>query len=184
MATLTPQVKVVNAELQRLCDEDQADRRDVSVGDEVGQRDRERRRRVAELLDAGEARDGVDFFNAALIFQHGETLEEYEQAHTLARRAADLGHRPGRALAAAAYDRWLMRQGKRQKYGTQFLPGGDQWTLWPVDPSTTDAERVAWDVPPPEEARRRLEEAYGPPPPLDRDRLPPWLREAMQALGM
>jgi glycine oxidase len=36
-----------------------------------------------------------------------------------------------------------MYQGKPQKYGTQFVPDGKRWRLWDVDPTTTDAERVA-----------------------------------------
>ncbi len=63
-------------------------------------------------------------------------------------KGAELGHRAARWLAAAAHDRWLMRQGKPQKYGTQYVTEGDRWRLWEVDPATTDQERKEWSVPP------------------------------------
>ncbi len=78
-----------------------------------------------------------------MFHHHTGNLADVWQAHALARRAAELGHRTN--LAAAAYDRWLLIQGKPQKYGTQY-----QWdgTLYPVDPAMTDEERAAWLVPP------------------------------------
>jgi transposase len=61
-----------------------------------------------------------DYFHAAMVFQHGETLDDFWRAHELAKRGAELGHPNCRWLTAAAYDRWLMNQGKPQKYGTQY----------------------------------------------------------------
>jgi hypothetical protein len=42
-----------------------------------------------------------------------------------------------------------MRQGKPQRYGTQYMAAGPDGPLelWPVDPSTTDEERARWGVP-------------------------------------
>jgi len=87
-----------------------------------------------------------------------QEADDYWRAHELARKGADLGHRGARWLAAAAYDRWLMRQGKPQKYGTQYVPDGERWRLWEDDPATTDEERKEWCVPPLAEAIRRAEE--------------------------
>ena len=55
------------------------------------ERDAQRRSRVSELLAQGEVSAPDDYFHAALIFQHGETLEDIWQAHKLARKAAELG---------------------------------------------------------------------------------------------
>jgi hypothetical protein len=148
----------VNEELRRLYEADQGDRLASETPADVIERDRARRRRVAELLDAGAAEAGEDFYHAAMVFQHGEDLSDYRRAYELSLRAAEMGHRPGRLLAAAAYDRWLMNQDKPQKYGTQYRGVGDQYELYEVDPATTDAERAEWDVPPLAEALRWAED--------------------------
>lgn len=162
----------MNAELQRLYGEDQEDRRraGTAIGDALRDRDRARRARVEEMLLNGEVRDGIDYHNAALIFHHGETLDDYWRAHELAKMSADLGYRYGRSLAAYALDRWLLKQGKPQKYGTQWEARDGRWVLQPVDPATTDAERAAWDVPSVEEQERMMLEAYGAPGPREEER--------------
>jgi hypothetical protein len=74
-------------------------------------------------------------------------------------RGAELGHPNCRWLAAAAYDRWLMNQGKPQKYGTQYISSGDEpYRLGDFDPTTTDEERAAWNVPSLAEALKQAEE--------------------------
>jgi len=113
---------------------------------------------VRELLGAGTLTSAEDYYHAAMVFQHGKVAADYWQAHELALKSAAMGHRPARWLAAAAYDRWLMRQDKPQKYGTQYRRLGNAWRLWKVDPATTDAERAEWDVPPLDVALRRATE--------------------------
>lgn len=137
----------MNAELRAIFEADQADRRS-GLGPETAARDRDRRRRVLELLAAGEVVDGPDHYHAAMVFQHGGSQESYRRARELALRAVELGHRPGRWLAAAALDRLLVRRGQRQKYGTQYRMWGGERMLVEVDPATTDEERAEWDVPP------------------------------------
>jgi hypothetical protein len=109
-------------------------------------------------VGAGAAETAEDFFHAAMAFQHGDELADYWRAHELALRAAELGHETGRWLAAAAYDRWLVHQGKPQKYGTQYRRVGDEIELDEVDPATTDEERAEWNVPSLAGARRRAPE--------------------------
>jgi hypothetical protein len=144
-------------------------------------RDRERRRRAGELLAAGGLRTPEDHDRAARIFQHGDTPEEAWQAHQLALKAAELGHRPARWLAAAAYDRWLMYQGRPQKFGTQYVSDGRRQRLWDVEPATSDEERARWDVPPLAEQLRKAEPASraGPPAPVGED-APQWLKDALK----
>lgn len=139
----------MNEELYKLFQEDQQDRTSGSLPDDIRQRDRARRTRVEQLITDGSLHAPQDYFNAALIFQHGELLDHYWQAHELAKKAADAGVPGARWLVAAAYDRWLMQQGKPQKYGTQYISTETtSWRLWPVDPTTTDEERAEWEVPP------------------------------------
>src|SRR5438270_13941734 len=84
--------------------------------------DSRRRRRVKRLLTAGAVRSPEDEYHAAMMLQHSLRLEDYWQAHTLASQAAEAGYGPARWLTAAAPDRWPLRQGRPQKYGTPVLP--------------------------------------------------------------
>jgi hypothetical protein len=154
----------MNKELLALFEQDQADRRAFEQLDheqiqQMLQRDRARRQRVEELVGSEALQAPEDYFHAAMVFQHGETLEDFWQAHELAGRGAELGHPNCRWLTAAAYDRWLMNQGKPQRYGTQYTARDDEpYRLWDVDPTTTDEERAEWNVPPLAEALRQAEE--------------------------
>lgn len=152
-----------NAELQRIYEEDQADRAggpnakaDWSA---VEARDKARQERVHQILAEGGARTAADHFHAAMVFQHGDSDDEIAKAHELSLKAAELDpeHRVARWLAAAAKDRLLMRQGKPQLYGTQFKKVDGKWVLHEVDPSVTDEERAKWGCPPLAEAQKRVE---------------------------
>jgi hypothetical protein len=145
------------------------------------ERDRQRRVQVEALVAADRLQTPEDYFHAARIFQHGDIPEDAWKAHLLALKAAELGYRPARWMAAAAWDRWLMYQGRPQKYGTQYTTDGKRQRLWDVDPSTTDEERAAWDVPPLAEQLRKAEEASRnqPPTPVGED-APRWLKEAIK----
>ena len=154
----------MNEELRRLHEADQSDRQRWASGPPVGDeearvvdRDQARRRRAAELVEAGALAEAADSFHAAMLLQHGEAPADYERARALGERAAALGHPTGRWLAAAARDRWLMRPGRPQQYGTQYTLQEGRWVLWTVDPATTDAERAAAGVPPLAAAQRQAE---------------------------
>ena len=155
-------------ELRALYEGDQADRsgnmHDMDW-EAVSQRDAERRKRVMALVEAGEATTGTDYFHAAMVFQHGEGVEDIRVARDWAARSVELaeegGEIHGRAkwLFAAATDRYLHRQGKPQIYGTQFIrdPNGGPWTMEPFDrEAVTPEERAAQDVPPIETQEERL----------------------------
>ncbi|HYX26804.1 MAG TPA: hypothetical protein VFC23_21810, partial [Thermoanaerobaculia bacterium] len=158
----------LNAELERLYKEDQADRApdlgkvDWSV---VGKRDEERRKRVLEIVAQGGAKEAADYVHAAMVLQHGQTPEDFDHANQWCLKAIELDpDYPGaRWLAAAAKDRHLMNLGKPQLYGTQFKrdPKGGPWYLWQVDPSITDEERAKWDVPPLARAKARVDALNG-----------------------
>jgi TPR repeat protein len=154
----------MHEELRAIYEQDQADRMGAPPVD-VLERDRARRERVEAIVASGVLQTADDYFHAAMIFQHGERPEDPWRAYELAQRAAALGHMAGRWLVAAAYDRWLLRQGKPQKYGTQYIMDRDHWVLADVDPATTDAERAEWDVPPLAQAHAQAA-AFDPPRPL------------------
>jgi tetratricopeptide (TPR) repeat protein len=159
-ANLDAFLATLNRELYELYQADQGDRH--AEGDidwaAVGERDRQRQERVLAIVAAGEARAADDWYHAAMVMQHGDTLDHYQNAHEWAMKAVELDsdHPKARWLAAAAKDRWLMHQGKPQWYGTQFVKEGDTWVLYEVDPDeVTDEERARWNVPPLAQARER-----------------------------
>lgn len=155
---------MMNAELRQLFQDDQAERqgelssRPPAYWEAVGHRDRARRERAGELIAAGALQEAEDYYHAAMLFQHGAELDDYWRAHELARQAAGMGYQPARWLTAAAYDRWLAKQGRPQKYGTQYKADGRRYQLLEVGPTTTDVERLEWGVPILAEAARGAEE--------------------------
>ncbi|MCC6336422.1 MAG: hypothetical protein IT380_20850 [Myxococcales bacterium] len=151
-----------NKELTRIFDEDQGDRQGETDWALVAPRDLEREKRTHEILAANGAITADDFWHAAMVFQHGSTPAHIERARMLSLEAIkrDPEHDGARWLVAAATDRKLMFEGKPQKYGTQYKRKDDTgpWELWPVDPTTTDAERAEWNVPTLAEAQGRAAE--------------------------
>ncbi|MEZ4703458.1 MAG: DUF6624 domain-containing protein [Rhodothermales bacterium] len=139
---------VDNQQLTALYEADQAERTgaiaDWSI---VAQNDRDRRARVQAMRDADSLHTANDFYHAAMIFQHGEDQQAYEQALELALKsvALDSTHAEARWLVAAATDRYLLSRKRPQVYGTQFVIYMNQWYLQKID--TTGAS---------DDARRRL----------------------------
>jgi hypothetical protein len=143
------------------------------------ERDAERRKRLKIIVESGALKEPEDYYHAAWILNHGESAEEIWQAHLLAKEAVKLGLRRARWLTAAAYDRWLMYQGRPQKYGTQIVPDGKRQRVWDVEPATTDAERAQWDVPSLAEMERRAEEVTRNEPMPPMDAAPEWLKDVL-----
>ncbi len=142
----------MNQELRDLFEQDQADRQGgMHAG--VGERDRQRRERLADLIAGDALQDADDHWHAAMLLQHSDSLDDYWHAHDLAKHGAALGHVVCRWLAAAAYDRWLVTQGKPQKFGTQSRMVDGRLELCVVDPATSDTERAEWLVKPLAELR-------------------------------
>jgi hypothetical protein len=146
-----------SAELQALFDADQADRQirppDWSV---VGPRDRAREARVHEMLEAGLVVTALDYYNAAMIYQHAPGIEGSEMAHELAMISAALGNDRAKWLAAASWDRLLVRLDRGQRFGTQYTVDAEGTkTLEEMEPGVTDAMRAAMHCPTLEEAKAR-----------------------------
>jgi hypothetical protein len=102
----------------------------------VGPRDAGRRERVRKFLERGALRSGRDFEQAAFIFQHGFSSDDFLLAHILATAAVAKGDTKARWIAAATLDRYLQSLQQRQVFGSQFnnpdrQPG--HWTLEPLD---------------------------------------------------
>jgi hypothetical protein len=174
----------MSGELQNLFRADQDDRKnhpDYGTPEYrlLRERDAERRKRLEVIVESGGLKEPEDYYYAAWILNHSESVEEIWQAHSLAKEAADLDLGHARWLAAATYDRWLMYQGKPQKYGTQIVPDGKRQRVWDVEPGTSDAERAEWGVPSLAEMKRRAEEVTRNEPLPPMDTAPEWLKDAL-----
>ncbi len=79
-----------------------------------------RRASVRAMLSRGEITSGNDFYEAAFIFQHGETASDYLLAHVLALDALAEGFDRAKWISVATLDRYLQLIGQPQVFGTQF----------------------------------------------------------------
>lgn len=140
-----------NPAMKTLFDADQAARDAGAKIDwkTVWPADAARRRATQALLDRGELLSGTDFWEAAFVFQHGDSPADFLKAHALAIIAAARGRPDATWIAAATLDRYLQRIGQKQVYGTQFTrPPGGPTTQEPYDRTLmSDALRIATGVP-------------------------------------
>ncbi|HEX4810927.1 MAG TPA: hypothetical protein VH325_18460 [Bryobacteraceae bacterium] len=103
-----------------------------------------RRAEVRRLLEEGKITSGEDFSDAALIFQHGQTPEEFLFAHVLAVEALIRRGSADKWLAAATLDRYLQAVNRPQVFGTQY-PGDKAAGNTPkpqVDPRVMNIQRT------------------------------------------
>ena len=139
-----------NLEMEAIFKEDQRVRLVVPIDwDAVNRTDPKRREQTKRLLARGELHTGKDFEEAAFLFQHGDTANDYLLAHTLAMVAVSKGDATAIWIAAATLDRYLEKTGQKQVFGTQY--SGDaqnQWTQEPYDRElVSDALREQLGVP-------------------------------------
>ena len=152
-----------HAELAAIHEADQAARSEPAAIDwaKLAVEDRARRERVLQLLRAGEVRAAEDYYHAAMVFQHGQGLDDIRLAHALATVAMTLApdEERFRWLVAASWDRIMTTQLQPQWYGTQFQSTPDGMFLYPVaDGAVSDQDRQAMGVPTLAESRDRVTE--------------------------
>lgn len=145
-------------------------------------RNKQRRDKVKSIIKSNEQLSSDDYFNACIIFMHGDCLDDFWEAYNFGLKSTDLNHKTAKRFAAAAYDRWLMYQGKPQKFGLQYVPDGVRLRLWDVNPETKDEEREEWDVPPlqklyeiAEEATKQYDMSK-----ISMENKPQWLKDAIK----
>ncbi len=116
---LTPQAsgdqsQSINAELKKIYDDDQSDSRPYDTSEQkkaTDDRARLRINRVSEMISKGLLQSPEDYYHAAMIFQHGNSPQDYLTAHVLANVAGFKGHRRGSWLSAASLDLFLLSVG-------------------------------------------------------------------------
>lgn len=145
-----------NPRLVAMYAEDQSDRIDWRkqkiTSARLLERDEQRRTEVLALLAAGQLRTGHDFFCAAVVFHHGQTVEHYRLATSLAwiGMTLDPENKDHRYIVASSWDRFMIKQNRPQWYGTKCVyEAGRPTALHPVDETAvTDEDRARFDLKP------------------------------------
>ncbi len=87
---------------------------------EVQKRDLIRRKRVGEIFGEGCFSKAQDYAAAALVFQHGDTPDQYFQTFLWSKRAVELGDPSQKKIMAWGLDRYLVAAGQKQLFGSQY----------------------------------------------------------------
>src|SRR5690554_5634978 len=140
-----------NIKLQKMYNADQSSRKleeiDWSI---LYKEDEERREKVFEMIKRGEIVTAKDYYNSAMIFQHGNDTIASLMAVKHMKKAIELDPNIDKWLLAAAIDRDLMRRKKPQIYGTQFIKNestNGKFVLYKMDTAKiSDEERRKYNV--------------------------------------
>ena len=139
-----------NSELQKMYNEDQSSRTVKNIDWSIlSKQDKERESRVNELIKTGQIVTVNDYYNSAMIFQHGSDTIASSMAVKQMKKAIELNPKINKWLLAAAIDRDLMRKQKPQIYGTQYIKnnGETKWKRYNIDTTkVTDIERKYYNV--------------------------------------
>jgi len=137
-----------SAELVKIAQEDQADRSgpyDLVDWNKVNPRDVQRRVKVAGIFAKGCFKNASDYASAAMVFQHGTNADHYYQAFIWANEAVKLGDDSQRWLTAAGLDRYLVKKGHKQLFGTQFSKDvAGRWCIQSVESSFPESRRIEY----------------------------------------
>ncbi|WP_260703085.1 hypothetical protein [Edaphobacter flagellatus] len=173
------QVKTGISRIHQMWVEDQSENPSNITEEEYIRRGDARRLEIRGMLAKGEIDTAQDFHDAAYIFQHGETADDYLLAHVLAIEAIVKGDDSSKWIAAATLDRYLQSTGKPQVFGTQYSadPNAPKKpreqdpkatilqvprTQNPIDPQFLPASvRLAFCVPDLEQQKKNLAELNG-----------------------
>lgn len=142
---------VSNPAMKAIFDEDQRVRTEEKIDwQTVSRSDAERRQQTRKLLADGALHTAKDYEEAAFVFQHGDSPQDYLLAHTLAMVAVSKGDPTAIWIAAATLDRYLEKIGQKQIFGTQTATDAQgHWTQEPYDRElVSDALRQQLGVPP------------------------------------
>jgi hypothetical protein len=133
-------------DLKAIYDDDQNDRTNINAASM--QRDAERRERIQRLLNEGRVESGEDYYYAAMVYQHGQTPQDYLLAHVLAMTSVAKGDKDGIWLTAATLDRYLQSVKEPQIFGTQYFQWGKSpYSQEPYDKDlVSDRLRATWCV--------------------------------------
>ncbi|MHC5361788.1 tetratricopeptide repeat protein [Myroides sp. LJL110] len=140
-----------NIKLQEMYNADQSSRKldkiDWSI---LNKEDEERREKVFEMIERGGIVTAKDYYNSAMIFQHGNDTIASSMAVKHMKKAVELDPTIDKWLLAAAIDRDLMRKGEPQIFGTQFIKNSEsngKFIRYKIDTTkVSDEERIKYNV--------------------------------------
>lgn len=140
-----------NTELKQMAEEDQKARMTGQINWAIlNKEDSLRRIRVFELLKENKVQTANDYLNSGIIFQHGNDTIASGMAVKTFKKAIEMNPDLNRWWYAAAVDRDLMRKGKPQIYGTQYIKNkktDGKWLRYEIDTTQiTDEQRKYYSV--------------------------------------
>jgi hypothetical protein len=124
--------QVIANDVLKLYEEDQAIRTNLRSlpNDEVKKYinevmlpgDKVRLKEIERILKSSEKLSSDEYFAVAMIMQHGSEPSHYQKAMELAKKSASLdpSNKNANWLSCAAEDRYLLKIGKHQVWGTQL----------------------------------------------------------------
>jgi hypothetical protein len=124
--------------------EDQSENPGNISADEAYRHGDERRAEVRMLLAQGKLITGEDCSDAALIFQHGRTPEDFLFAHVLAVEGLIRGGSADKWIAASTLDRYLQSINQPQVFVTQYTGDKSAGNIpkQQVDPHVINIQRT------------------------------------------
>jgi len=140
-----------NIELQEMYNADQRSRKIEKIDWSIlNKEDEERRVKVFEMIKRGEIVTAKDYYNSAMIFQHGNDTIASSMAVKHMKKAVELDPTIDKWLLAAAIDRDLMRKNEPQIFGTQFIKNNEtngKFIRYKIDTTkVSDEERIKYNV--------------------------------------
>src|SRR5690606_2182921 len=140
-----------NPELKKMYDEDQSARMSNNIDwTTLSKQDKERENRVFEMIQSGKIVTAKDYYNSAMIFQHGNDTIASSMAVKHMKKAVELDPTIDKWLLAAAIDRDLMRKDEPQIFGTQFIKNNEtngKFIRYKIDTTkVSDEERIKYNV--------------------------------------
>lgn len=121
----------------------------AAVFDAAAERQLTREAELIRRIEAKEIQTAEEHFYAGAVLVRSDDLSTLLLAESLGRRAAILGDKRGRPVAAEAVDRQALVSGAPQTYGTQYAYNvvTGNWQIYLVDPATTDEQRAEAGLP-------------------------------------
>lgn len=113
----------ISTALEDLYFEDKHHRETAKSAKQISQMESDTRKRINVAKNMLASIDETEIWNChylAYLLHHSDKPDDYKLAHEYASKAVAMGSRVTKWLFAATLDRWLVSQGKKQKYGTQY----------------------------------------------------------------
>ena len=149
LLTISSGFAQTNEELQQMADADQEERFNGTDWKIRNKHDSIRLTKATKLFNNGALKTAKDYYNAGIIFQHGNDTIASKMAVESFKKAIEMDSTLNRWWYAAAVDRDLMRRDEPQIYGTQYIGNGSgkqkQYKMGTTQVS--DQERIYYRVP-------------------------------------